>query len=98
MVRPEVEQDVAEAVLWYEAQQSGLGVEFVEEIARVWDSLEENPFLNARRHADKNIRWRYPQRFPYRIIYEIMEAERVVVIAAILHAAKHDRHWRRRTI
>jgi len=96
VVRPEVEQDVAEAALWYEAQRPGLGAEFIEEIIRVWDSLEENPFLNSRRHSDKNIRWRYPQRFPYRIIYEIAESEGTVVVAAILHAARHDRHWHRR--
>jgi plasmid stabilization system protein ParE len=46
--RPEVEKDVAEAAAWYEARQPGLGAEFVEEIARVWDALAENPLLNAR--------------------------------------------------
>ena len=96
VARPEVERDVAEAALWYESQQPGLGAEFVGEIARVWDSLVENPFLNSRRHPAKTIRWRYPKRFPYRIIYEIREAEEAVVIAAVLHAARHDRHWQRR--
>jgi hypothetical protein len=39
--RPEVEADVAEAAAWYEARQTGLGAEFVEEIIRVWDALSE---------------------------------------------------------
>lgn len=94
--RPEVEQDMAEAAAWYEARQPGLGAEFVEEIIRVWDALAENPLLNCRHHATKQIRWRYPDRFPYRVIYEVLEAERTVVVAAVLHAARHDRHWRRR--
>ena len=73
VIRPEVEQDVAEAAAWYESRQPGLGVEFVEEVIRVWDALAENPLLNSRRHPRKNIRWRYPDRFPYRVIYEVDE-------------------------
>lgn len=94
--RPEVEQDVVEAATWYEAKQSGLGAEFVEEVIQVWTALRENPLLNCRRHPTKNIRWRYPERFPFRIIYEVVEAEQRVIVAAVLHAARHDRHWRRR--
>jgi mRNA-degrading endonuclease RelE of RelBE toxin-antitoxin system len=94
--RPEVEQDVADAAAWYEARQAGLGAVFVEEVIRVWDALEENPLLHSRCHPVKNIRWRYPDRFPYRIIYEASEDERTVVVAAVLHAARHDRRWRTR--
>ncbi len=96
IVRPEVEQDVAEAAGWYEARQPGLGAEFVEEVIRVWDALEDNPLLSCRRHPLKDIRWRYPDRFPYRVIYEVIDAERTVVVAAVLHAARHDRQWQRR--
>jgi plasmid stabilization system protein ParE len=95
-IRPEVESDVAEAARWYESQQSGLGAEFAEEIIQVWDALAENPLLNGRRHPRKNIRWRYPERFPYRVIYEVLEAEHLVVVAAVLHASRDDKHWRQR--
>ena len=94
--RPEVESDVAEAAAWYERREPGLGAEFVEEIIRVWDALTHNPFLNCRRHPTRNIRWRYPDRFPYRVIYEVNELKQTVVVAAVLHAARHDRHWKRR--
>jgi len=93
---PAVEQDVSEAADWYESRQAGLGTEFVEEIVRVWHLLAENPLLNCRRHPAKNIRWRYPERFPYRVIYEVNETERTVRVAALLHAARHDRHWKKR--
>ena len=93
---PAVEQDVAEAADWYESRQPGLGEQFVEEIIRVWDALAENPLLNCRHHPAKNIRWRYPERFPYRVIYEVNEAAQTVKVAAVLHAARHDRHWQKR--
>jgi len=96
LIRPEVEQDVIEAAVWYDARHKGLGLEFVEDVIRVWDLLAENPLINSRRHRTRNIRWRYPARFPYRVIYEVVEAEQTVVVAAVLHAARHDRHWQRR--
>ncbi len=96
VVRPEAGDDVTEAAAWYNGQRAGLGDEFTEEVLAVFDALEVNPLLNCRRHPRKNIRWRYPDRFPYRVIYEVMEDEKLVVIAAVLHAARHDRHWQRR--
>ena len=88
----EVEGDITSAAQWYEDQQSGLGLEFVDEVLRVFDALGENPIMNSRRHSRKNIRWRYPERFPYRVV----EPECTVVVACVLHAARHDRHWKKR--
>ena len=93
---PAVEQDVAEAADWYEGRQPGLGAQFVEEIICVWDALAEDPLLNCSQHPLKNIRWRYPDHFPYRVIYEVNEAAQTVKVAAVLHAARHDRHWQKR--
>jgi toxin ParE1/3/4 len=96
VIRPEVEQDLAEAAAWYNTRQEGLGIEFVEEVIRIWDLLSENPYLSARKHPRKEIRWRYPEHFPYRVIYHIDEANQTVVVVAVLHAARHDRHWKGR--
>lgn len=93
---PEVEQDVAEAADWYESRQPGSGAQFIEEIIRTWDALADGPLLNSRRHPTRNIRWRYPDRFPYRVIYEVNESERTVKVAAVLHVARDERHWKRR--
>lgn len=85
-----VEEDVASAALWYEAKQAGLGHAFVDEVAWVWRELAENPLLAARKHPTKNLRWRYPERFPYRIIYEVDESSRVVIVLRVVHAARRD--------
>ena len=96
--RPEVENDVDRAAKWYEDKQPGLGANFIDDIIRVFDSLAENPLLNCRRHSSKDIRWKFAARFPYRIIYEVDEANRSVIVAAVLHAARADVHWRRRLL
>jgi toxin ParE1/3/4 len=96
VARPQAKNDTLEIAAWYDTQSAGLGFEFIEEILSVFDALETNPLLNCRRHPTKNIRWRYPKRFPYRVIYEVVEDNRLVIIAAVVHAVRHDRVWRRR--
>lgn len=93
---PQVESDLAEAAGWYEARQPGLGDEFVEEIIKVWETLAEDPLRGCRRHPSKTIRWRFPDRFPYRVIYEVCEEEGRVRVAAVLHASRDERHWQSR--
>lgn len=94
--RPEVENDIIEIAAWYDARGEGLGDRFVEEVLAVLNELTINPLLNCRRHPHKNIRWRYPRSFPYRVIYEVIESEKTVIVAAVLHGARHDRAWKRR--
>ncbi|HSH92647.1 MAG TPA: type II toxin-antitoxin system RelE/ParE family toxin [Roseimicrobium sp.] len=96
-LNPEVEQDVTNAAAWYESRQPGLGSQFTDEIIRILELLADNPLLHCRRHPTKNLRWRYPERFPYRIVYQVDEPHRTVIVAAVLHAARHDRHWKKRT-
>ena len=96
VTRPEVNNEVIEISAWYDSRSEGLGDRFIEEFLSVLDGLSSNPLLHCRRHPHKNIRWRYPRSFPYRVIYEVLEQERIVVVAAVLHAARHDRAWQQR--
>ncbi len=89
-----VKDDVAEAALWYESKQSGLGRAFIDEVVQVWRELANNPQLAARKHPTKNLRWRYPLRFPYRIIYAVDEPNRTVLVLAVVHASRNDATWR----
>lgn len=95
--RPEVRDDVSEAAHWYEARESGLGEQFVGEIIEVWEALSANPLIGSRRHPVLDIRWRYPKRFPYRVIYKIDETAKSILVIAVLHAARHDSRWQRRS-
>lgn len=91
--RPEFRDDAADAVDWYESRSPGLGKDFVDELISVLEQIEENPLHRSRRHPSKNIRWRFTERFPYKVVYEMVEGDGVIVVAAVLHAARHDRRW-----
>jgi toxin ParE1/3/4 len=96
VARPQAQIDVIEAADWYDSHVDGLGDQFVDEVLKVFDSLQVSPLLHSVRYPTTNIRWRYPKRFPYRVIYEVIESDRLVIIAAVLHAARQDRAWKRR--
>src|SRR5438046_1831687 len=94
LVRPEVEADIAQAELWYEKRQEGLGKDFTRMVRDAMRELPRNPMIYRLRHRVLGIRWFYPPRFPYRIVYRL-EGESIVVLA-VLHAKQHDRQWRKR--
>lgn len=96
--RPEVEDDVADAAAWYEAREATLGSAFLKEVIRVWDRLARDPLTGARGRCSLEVRWLYPERFPYKIIYSVDAARETVLVVAVLHAARHDRLWRERHI
>lgn len=94
-LRPEALADLEEAVEWYETRSTGLGSRLVREFLRAISSLEDAPLVPRLRHRRLGVRWIFPKRFPYRIVYRI-EGESVVVLA-IIHAARRDTRWRGRT-
>lgn len=96
VLRPEVESDIVRAAAWYNANQPGLGEQFRIAVVGCLEALTDNPLLGCRRHPTQDIRWRYPDRFPYRVVYRVDEQARSVVVAAVLHAARQDRHWKSR--
>ncbi len=96
VLHPEIDNDLEEASTWYNLQQDGLGSAFTRAALDVFETLAENPYLNARRVRQRHARMRLVRRFPYKVIYDIREGERIVKVIAIQHCARHDRHWRRR--
>jgi mRNA-degrading endonuclease RelE of RelBE toxin-antitoxin system len=68
----------------------------VEEVIRVWEEIAAIPLVGSVRHGSLDIRWRYPARFPYRVIYRVNEEERSLLVIAVLHAARQEKHWKQR--
>lgn len=91
VVLPEVYSDLEEAGDWYEQKHEGLGARFADEILVVWADLAVQPLLNCKKLPRRNIRWRYPEKFPYKIVYSVEEGTKTVVVIALIHAARHER-------
>jgi toxin ParE1/3/4 len=97
VVLPEFYCDLEEAGDWYEHKLPGLGARFADEVLDVWAGLAVNPLLGCKKHPRRNIRWRYPEKFPYKVVYSVEEETKTVVVIALIHAARHERVLRKRT-
>ncbi len=93
-ILPAAIADIAEAARWYEGQRVGLGSEFVLEVNAAVEGLAEQALLFRIRYRRKRVRWAFPRRFPYRICYYVQG--QTAHVFAVLHAARHDREWKRR--
>jgi hypothetical protein len=68
VVRPEVDDDLREAEMWYETKRPGLDVEFLRAVRKAMAGLPDNPFRHPIRDRRLEVRWLYPRTFPYRIV------------------------------
>ncbi len=93
-IRPEALSDIEDAAKWYESQQPELGADFARTALAAIDSLTVNPLRYRLRDRRRNVRWLESGRFPYRVVYQV--SENVITVFAVLHSARHDRHWQGR--
>lgn len=91
-VRPEAEEDLAEARRWYEGRRAGLGDEFLESAEEVLNRLERMPEIHA--VVYKGVRKAVLRRFPYVAYYRIVEEE--VEVLAVVHGRRDPSHWQSR--
>ena len=77
-VRRAAELDIAEAQVWYESQQNGLGREFRAEVSRVIERLSKTPLIYQKVHRD--VHRAIVRRFPYLIWYRVF-GDTVIVLA-----------------
>jgi len=94
LVRAEAETDITEAALWYDEREAGLGLELTFEVRAAIQRAFENPLHHLRVRRRPEVRRILARRFPYRIFFIVRED--AVIVFAVIHAARHDRHWRER--
>ena len=94
IVRPEAEADIIDAALWYDEREAGLGWDLTLSIRAAIDRVLGNPLLYPVLRQRPEVRRVLTHRFPYRIFF-IVRADASIVFA-VIHAARHDRHWRER--
>ena len=89
-MRPE--QELVEAVLWYESKEPGLGKRFRLEVGHVLGRIIEDPLL-WRERAGGYRRVNCPV-FPYYIPYFIREQK--IIVIALAHGRRKPGYWKSR--
>lgn len=80
------------AARFYDGRRSGLGDEFLDEIALVVGRIRESPTLVA--PFEDELRARLLSRFPYSLIYRTAEDHAFIV--AVAHSSRRKGYWRKR--
>lgn len=73
---PNAEANLLESALWYESRQAGLGEKFTKKAEVYFSRIRNNPLHFPLKKG--NLREAYIQKFPFVIIYEVIENEIVV--------------------
>jgi len=88
----EAEEELIEAVMWYESREPGLGKRFRVEIAYILNQIVENPLLWRERSGGYR-RVNCPV-FPYYIPYFIRKEK--IIIAAVANSRREPGYWKSR--
>jgi plasmid stabilization system protein ParE len=85
----EAEEELFQAVEYYETQELGLGLKFLSEIRYTSNSIASNPLIYRERlggYRRVNLAV-----FPYYLPYFMREDR--IIFAAVAHASRHPLYW-----
>jgi plasmid stabilization system protein ParE len=91
-VQPRAQAEAEQAAEWYEAQQPGLGIEFVLELDAAIERAGETPLAYAQLYQEA--RRVLAHRFPF-AVYFVYERD-VVDVFAVLHQHRAESLWQSR--
>ena len=86
------QRELDEAVEYYNAESPGLGDQFLLEVLRTLERIRQYP--EAWHPFTQNPRRCQTRRFPYGVVYQILESE--LLIVAIAHLHREPGYWRDR--
>jgi mRNA-degrading endonuclease RelE of RelBE toxin-antitoxin system len=89
VIKPRAEDDLAEGIVWYESRQKGLGMIFLNWVEKYLKSIQRNPLQYPLKR--KPYREAFIKKFPYVIIYEVLEDEVIVYSVFNTHRNPHDK-------
>lgn len=92
LLHPEAEGEFREAILWYEHQRKGLGLEFVLCIDEAIERIRRSPGAYPAVH--KTIHRIVIRRFPFALFYETGSSD--IRVLAIFHSRRDPARWKSR--
>ena len=91
-LEPAAQQELTDAVEYYERQRPALGGEFLDEFEAAFQRIQDNP--NAWAPLEGDTRRCRTKRFPYGVIYRI-QSETIEIIA-VMHLHRDPEYWKNR--
>ncbi len=89
----EAEDELIEAIDYYNEQKVDLGFEFDDEVRNTLRRILQNP--KAWPPISKRARRCRTKRFPYGIVYQIRD--NMILIVAVMHLHREPNYWKPRT-
>jgi plasmid stabilization system protein ParE len=87
------EEEMADAILWYERKEQHLGTDLREKIEAAISKIQQNP--DAHQVVEgSGIKRLLTERFPYSIIYAVEEDHTFIV--SVFHTSRNPIIWRGR--
>jgi plasmid stabilization system protein ParE len=88
-LKPSAASELADAMAWYDAEQSGLGDEFLNAVDDTLRRVAAHPLLY--RECRPGVRLAVLKRFPY-LVFFVLDPEEIIVLAC-LHSRRNPRRW-----
>ena len=83
--------ELYEAIVYYNIQRNGLGLEFAKEVQDTIERIKQNPEAWTTISTSKQARRCLTNRFPYGIIYQIRK--NTILIVAVMHLKRRPQTW-----
>ena len=83
------DREVDDAVIWYDEQTPGLGIEFLDELDRAVRLVKICPLASTQ--IEPEIRRFLLRRFPYSLVYGV--DDETIVVIAVAHQHREPRYW-----
>ncbi len=96
-ILPDARDELEAAAAYYEAQRLGLGLEFLEEYSLGLEQVADQPRrfpMDDFSRTGWEFRYALLGRFPYRVVFRILDQELVVI--AVAHTRRMPGYWRKR--
>jgi plasmid stabilization system protein ParE len=89
-LRREASIEFADAFVWYEEQQEGLGESFIVAVESKLTQICDNPFHN--KISNKKFHEALTDKFPFLIVYFVDEKNKLVIVTAIFHTSRNPKN------
>lgn len=87
--------NIRDIAVWYDTQQTGLGMRFINVVIKQIEDLTENPQAFVIRYKD--IRCLVVKKFPYMVHFYVNTQTSTIIVLAIISTSRNPKIWEEKT-